>query len=116
MSNYRGRAPDAPLDAPLHAPLHAHDSVSALVSRLADLTAAERHAGTECYRDRLLDDMEVVTLGIAGTRSLTIEECRDKVNTLRARLVDMLDMGVPAEAVTLALVASVALDVARLAG
>lgn len=112
MSNYRHRAPDAPMG--MHDSVHG--SVAALVSRLADLTVALGRAGTECGRDRLLDDAEVVTLGIAGTRSLTIEECRQKANTLRARLIDMLDVGVPAEAVTLALVASVALDLAQLAG
>lgn len=102
MSIFRHHAPDA------------HDSVTALISRLADLTVAEGRAGSEAYRDRLLDDMEVVTLGIAGTRALTLEECRQKLDTLRARLSDMLDTGVPAEAVTLALVASVSMDLAQL--
>jgi hypothetical protein len=104
MSTFRPGAADA------------DGSVAALVARLADLTVAHGRAGTECFRDRLLDDIEVVTLGIAGTRSVTLEECRQKANALRARLVDMLDGTMPTEAVTLALVASVVLDLGRLAG
>jgi hypothetical protein len=74
---------------------------------------AAQAASDDAFED-LLDSMESTALEIAEIRTPSIDSCRQKASLLRERLVDMLDVSVPGEAVTLALVASLMLDLAML--
>jgi hypothetical protein len=92
-----------------------HETVCLLSARLVELSRSVRFLERDPRLDQVLDDIEAVCLAVAGTRSLSLVECLLKSEMLRERLVEMLDVGVPSEAVTLALAGSVTLDLKRFA-
>ncbi len=88
--------------------------ISDLFARICDVRGQWQSAGSETEADRAIDAIEALTLEIAETPAPRLEACRLKAMILRERLLDMLDPSSPAEAVTLTLVASLVLDLARL--
>lgn len=92
------------------------DSVRLLSARLYQLSRSLPLLERDPRLDQVLDDIELVTLAVASTASSSLLECLQKSEILRERLIDMFDVGVPAEAITLALAGSLTLDLKRHAG
>jgi hypothetical protein len=90
--------------------------IGALFDRLGTLRGEMIGAETDDAIEQVLEEVEATTVEIAETSVPQVESCRQKAALLRERLLDMLDCGVASEAVTLALAASLVLDLARLDG
>lgn len=90
------------------------DGVPALMAQLAVLQNAAHAATQEAALDHLTDALEHLTSDLAATPGRSLACCRGKARVLRERLLDLLDVAVPAEAVTLALAASLLRDLGAL--
>lgn len=90
--------------------------VRALTGTLTRLTIALRTARAEPEVERLTDEIEAVTTCLARAEASEIDEVRGKAVVLRTRLEEILDPEVPGEATTLALVASIIMDLDQVHG
>lgn len=88
--------------------------ISLLSARLDELRARLMPDQPEHEVGETLEAIEAATIEIAETPCPEIGACRNKAAVLRERLLDMLDASAPSESVTLALVTSLVLDLARL--
>lgn len=88
----------------------ASQGVPALLAELAVLQDGLREASDEATLDETTDAVEALTSVLAETPGHGLACCLGKARVLHERLSEMLDPSVPAEQVTLALVASLLQD------
>jgi hypothetical protein len=94
-----------------------HDSgarIGVLFARAAGLRGRLAAAASDAEADAALDEMETLTLEIAETPCASVDACHLKAALLRDRLLEMLDHATPGELATLALAASLVVDLGRL--
>lgn len=89
--------------------------VRALTSLITRLVLAAHDESSEIERLRMTDEVEAITTCLARAPSRDMDELHAKAVVLRQRMEEVLDEGAPAEALTLALAASLLQDIDRLA-
>lgn len=95
-------------------PAHSIRQVHALTGTLTRLGIAMRTSRSDSQVARLCDEIEALTTCLAQAEARSIEEVRAKAVVLRSRLEEQLDDEAGAEATTLALVASIIMDLEHL--
>ncbi len=95
-------------------PPHALRQVHALTGTLTRLCIAMRTTQSETQAARLCDEIEALTTCLAHAEARSVEEVRAKAVVLRSRLEEQLDDAAGAEATSLALVASIIMDLEHL--
>jgi hypothetical protein len=95
-------------------PAYSHRQVHALTGTPTRLGIAMRTTQCETQAARLCDEIEALTTCLAHAEAPSIEDLRAKAVVLRSRLEEQLDDTAGAEATTLALVASIIMDLEHL--
>lgn len=88
--------------------------VHALTGTLTRLGIAMRTTQSEAQAARLCDEIEALTTCLAHAEARSVEEVRAKAVVLRSRLEEQLDDAAGGEATSLALVASIIMDLEHL--